>query len=58
MSEQRKTPADRKAELPEFFPRSTKVEMETSESGCFIAHVEDDTGEYVVLQTERDEQQP
>jgi hypothetical protein len=37
-------------------PAPATVEMETSDSGCFIAHVEDETGEHVVLQTE--EEQP
>jgi hypothetical protein len=45
----------RKIPEPVEVERRAKVELETSEDGCSIAHIEDDTGEYVVLETPRDD---
>lgn len=56
MSKPKAQPAQRDVAAQAPFSQRTKVEMETSESGCFIAHVEDATGEFVVMQTEDAEQ--
>lgn len=48
----------RKRAMPVAVDRRATVEMETTELQCLVTHGEDETGEFVILETPDLEQQP